>query len=275
LQMHIESFRRQGFTQAEMIALVACGHTLGGFRRNDFPEIVDASAPNGFSSFDGTIFKYDNTVVKEYIDDTTANPLIRTANVTTRSDLRIFSSDQNEFSQTCGTLFERMTNTVPKKVKLTEPVDPIEDKVWGVSLIPRNGSYVLWACLRCLSDNPSRTVTLFWKDHHTQSSGSFCPPAGCVVNSTSSSSSGVSSFGTSIALKGFVNYRFNTQVPLNTSISRFWFSVDENDGSGPKVIDNGGTEYVMDQDMVLVDPSRTTIIYGDIGTLLALVVGVS
>jgi catalase (peroxidase I) len=62
LQTHIESFRRQGFTQAEMIALVACGHTLGGVRRDDFPETVDASAPNGFANFDGTLFKYDNTV---------------------------------------------------------------------------------------------------------------------------------------------------------------------------------------------------------------------
>ena len=40
LASHIESFRRQGFTQSEMIALVACGHTLGGVRQADFPLIV-------------------------------------------------------------------------------------------------------------------------------------------------------------------------------------------------------------------------------------------
>ncbi|KAF8152647.1 heme peroxidase [Crassisporium funariophilum] len=281
LPTHIELFRRQGFNQAEMIALVACGHTLGGVRRDDFPEIVYASE---FADFDGTLSKFDNTVVTEYLDDTTTNPLIKSANVTTQSDLRIFSSDQNvtmqsiaspeKFSQTCGTLFERMINTVPKEVKLTEPVDPIENKVWGVSLIPQNGSYLLRVNLRRLSANPSRTVTLFWKEHHTQGSGSLCPPAGCVVNSTAPSSADVSSLGKSIGLKGFVNYRFNTEVPLSTSISRFWFSVDENDGSGPKIVDNGGSEYVIDQDAVLFDPSKTEILHADFPPAVKLVVGV-
>ncbi|KAG6804789.1 hypothetical protein H0H93_006710, partial [Arthromyces matolae] len=32
LQTHIASFERQGFNQTEMIALVACGHTIGGVR---------------------------------------------------------------------------------------------------------------------------------------------------------------------------------------------------------------------------------------------------
>ncbi len=40
LQTHTDVFRRQGFSQAEMITLVACGHTLGGVRSPDFPDIV-------------------------------------------------------------------------------------------------------------------------------------------------------------------------------------------------------------------------------------------
>lgn len=40
LASHIESFRRQGFNETEMIALVACGHTIGGVRQADFPLIV-------------------------------------------------------------------------------------------------------------------------------------------------------------------------------------------------------------------------------------------
>lgn len=44
LASHIESFRRQGFTQSEMIALVACGHSFGGVRSPDFPEIVPSAA---------------------------------------------------------------------------------------------------------------------------------------------------------------------------------------------------------------------------------------
>ncbi|GLB40889.1 putative peroxidase family protein [Lyophyllum shimeji] len=266
LQSHIDAFKRQGFTQAEMIALVACGHSLGGVRRDDFPQIVDATAPNGFANFDGIPLKFDNAVVTEYLDDTTANPLVKTANVTTRSDLRIFSSDGNatmqsiaspdNFSKTCATLLERMINTVPKDVTLTEPVEPIESKVGGVALIPQNGSYVLRASLRRLSTNPNRVVTMFWEERNGQ--GSFCPPAGCPVNSTSPSVSGVSSFAALKGVNKFATYIFNAQIPLNTSVSKFWFTVDEKDGSGPQVVDNGGSGFVIDQDTVLFDPSRTS-----------------
>ena len=34
-------FDRLGFNQEDMIALVACGHTLGGVHHADFPELVD------------------------------------------------------------------------------------------------------------------------------------------------------------------------------------------------------------------------------------------
>lgn len=37
---HIESFRKQGFNQEEMIGLVACGHAIGGVRSKDFSQIV-------------------------------------------------------------------------------------------------------------------------------------------------------------------------------------------------------------------------------------------
>ena len=49
LQSHTDSFRRQGFNQSEMIALVACGHTVGGVRKDDFPTIVDRA----FALFNG------------------------------------------------------------------------------------------------------------------------------------------------------------------------------------------------------------------------------
>lgn len=55
LQSHIDAFKRMGFTQSEMIQLVACGHTLGGVRSVDFPLIVpDDANGNGFGPFDNT-----------------------------------------------------------------------------------------------------------------------------------------------------------------------------------------------------------------------------
>jgi len=62
LAMHIEKFRLQGFNRTEMIALVACGHTLGGVRSPDFPDIVQpAPARDVFGFFDGTD-KFDHAV---------------------------------------------------------------------------------------------------------------------------------------------------------------------------------------------------------------------
>ncbi|KAG6842677.1 hypothetical protein H0H93_003854, partial [Arthromyces matolae] len=62
LQSHIASFQRQGFNQSEMIALVACGHTLGGVRSADFPTIVDESLGVDVADFDSTVNVFDPTV---------------------------------------------------------------------------------------------------------------------------------------------------------------------------------------------------------------------
>ncbi len=65
LQTHITEFKLQGFTQTEMISLVACGHTIGGVRNLDFPNIVPSSdGPNStlVDAFDSTIQEYDFTM---------------------------------------------------------------------------------------------------------------------------------------------------------------------------------------------------------------------
>ena len=51
LQSHIDNFKRQGFTQTEMITLVVCGHTVGGVRKADFPTIVNPD--QNFTLFNG------------------------------------------------------------------------------------------------------------------------------------------------------------------------------------------------------------------------------
>ena len=60
-----ESFRNQGFNQSEMIKLVACGHTMGGVRSLDFPQLV-MPGPNGdipdIDDFDDTM-QFDNLVL--------------------------------------------------------------------------------------------------------------------------------------------------------------------------------------------------------------------
>ncbi|KAJ7144386.1 heme peroxidase [Mycena epipterygia] len=97
LQSHIDSFARQGFTQTEMISLVACGHTFGGVQHAAFPDIVpelnDPTSTLSVAHFDTTFVHFDNNVAIEYISGTTQNPLVLGFNDTTNSDMRIFSSD--------------------------------------------------------------------------------------------------------------------------------------------------------------------------------------
>ena len=46
LATHTAAFDRQGFSATEMIALVACGHTIGGVHGVDFPQIVPITDPS-------------------------------------------------------------------------------------------------------------------------------------------------------------------------------------------------------------------------------------
>ncbi|KAF8158665.1 heme peroxidase [Mycena galopus ATCC 62051] len=143
LDSHIAAFARQGFTQTEMIGLVACGHTFGGVEQTPFPDIV---APTNGSSdtvshFDTTFVQFDNNVATEYIAGTTQNPLVVGVNDTTNSDKRIFGSDgnvtiasarrdtaKNRCPSTCADLFARMLNTVPSGVQLSDVITPLPVK---------------------------------------------------------------------------------------------------------------------------------------------------
>ncbi|KAG6822237.1 hypothetical protein H0H93_006052, partial [Arthromyces matolae] len=52
------------------------------------------------------------------------------------------------FNATCGSLLERMINTVPRGVTLTDPIEPFENKVTGFSFYTHNESYVMNVTLR-------------------------------------------------------------------------------------------------------------------------------
>lgn len=49
-------FEGAGFTQAELIQLTACGHTVGGVRSTDFPDMVAPGPGNALviQNFDAT-----------------------------------------------------------------------------------------------------------------------------------------------------------------------------------------------------------------------------
>ncbi|KAJ3513748.1 hypothetical protein NLJ89_g2773 [Agrocybe chaxingu] len=183
LSTHTALFKRQGFDETDMITLVACGHTLGGVRSHDFPTIVP---PNGdptisnFKLFDST-HAFDNNVIVQYLDGMTENPLVTVGNATLRSDLRIFSSDSNDtvsrlassetFMQSCSDVLERMLNTVPSDVTLTEPIDLLHAKVASSHLTIEQGEFVFKVTFRLTHPigatiKSTRTVKILWCDRY-------------------------------------------------------------------------------------------------------------
>ncbi|KAM0562921.1 hypothetical protein ACHAPJ_001761 [Fusarium lateritium] len=147
LNSAMAAFTKAGFTQQEMIALVACGHTVGGVHSTENPQIAGGKpSPSNKPKFDSTSTEFDNVVVKEYLSSNGANPLVFGRNETTNSDKRIFGSDKNvtmtkmkdpqTFQKTCATVFERLIDTVPSAVQLSEPIELVDVKPYVDKLEP-------------------------------------------------------------------------------------------------------------------------------------------
>ncbi|PPR02845.1 hypothetical protein CVT24_002323 [Panaeolus cyanescens] len=280
LQTHIENFRLQGFNPTEMIELVACGHTLGGVESADFPTIVDQppGLPSSFSesaAFDGTT-SFDTAVVTQYLDGSTLNPLVSGRNETTRSDLRIFSSDGNVtmkalsnpvvFKDRCKTLFERMLNTVPANVNLTEVIELIPEKPQQAALRIVNGTLTFFVALRVAVPvdetpiDPSR-FSLFWCDRYGD--GSNCQ-SGTANRIEGAGLYVPTQFHSPIMValgKAFHYYYFQAPIDPNRSVSHFWWEVTSGSASSEpaKVYNNGGTNYPLLQDDIFILPALTTI----------------
>lgn len=119
--------------------------------KGGFPDVVDASAvtsnnTNGGINFDSTRAAFDPVVVQEYLSWTgqKGGPLVTTNNVTTRSDLRLYESDNNAtmrsllaqgagFLDTCVDLMGRAMNTVPSSVHLSQPITALPVKPVNVT----------------------------------------------------------------------------------------------------------------------------------------------
>ncbi|KAH8101444.1 heme peroxidase [Cristinia sonorae] len=263
LTEHIANFARQGFTKEEMIGFIACGHTFGGVQHVAFPDIVPASTePNntsGNSPFDTTFTHFDNRIATEYLSSTTTNPLVVGHNVTTRSDFRIFNSDNNVtmskfadpdvFRMTCAKLFARMIDTVPKGVKLTEIIEPIKVKPVNVGLLwVGAGKISLQGEVRMWNMTP-RELTLRWKARDGSNSSRFSVPL--VLNT---------SHVTNPHVPGSPDLRSKwfdlLPVFLNStqSISKFWFEMKLNNGS-TVVEDLNGSGYHLQDAVMLANSS--------------------
>ncbi|THH33252.1 hypothetical protein EUX98_g890 [Antrodiella citrinella] len=270
LDSHIANFKRQGFTQEEMIGLVACGHTFGGTQHVSFPDIVPANTdPNntqGNVPFDTTSSQFDTKVLTEYLAGTTKNPLVVGTNDTTNSDKRIFASDKNAtvtklsdagtFASTCPTLLARMLNSVPKGVTLTDVISPLPVKPFLMQLLHGNSSAVqLSGQVRFwnMQENPKRKVTLLWADKN----GTSCSNCSLVLSHGQNQVSTFTPGNVSALWYSFMPPTAaapSAAVTLDdtTPMAKVWFEVDEGDGSKPVVQDQGGVGFALQDPRLMI-----------------------
>jgi hypothetical protein len=97
--------------------------------------------------FDLTVDVFDPLVVHEYLNGTGSQggPLVTSFNVSSRSDLRLYESDNNAtmiklanqgagFLNTCSGLLQRMIEVVPSSVTLSEIISPQQVKPINATL---------------------------------------------------------------------------------------------------------------------------------------------
>lgn len=141
LDTTLATFENAGFSQRDMIAMVACGHALGGVHSVDFPDLVEIPAdPENDTSvpFQSDNSQFHNGIITEFLANSTSNPLVVASNDTLNSDKRIFESDGRKtmkelmdgdsFKNMCGDIFTRMIDTVPTDVVLTDVIEPYDVK---------------------------------------------------------------------------------------------------------------------------------------------------
>ncbi|KAJ7207100.1 L-ascorbate oxidase [Mycena pura] len=269
------NFAKQGFNVSEMIQLVACGHTLGGVRSTDFPTVVPPAADPTkavFDLFDNTQ-QFDNVIVTQYLQSTTLDPLV-VMNQSMASDLRVFGSDGNvtmrsmstaeSFAQTCTTIFDKMLNTVPSTVTLTDEINLQSVKVSNVQLTVADTELQFQASVRLQLSSNTTNVKMYWCDRYGPAADCngglkrFAAPGGsATVSSPTSEAMGVS-------LK---KYQFVVPINATQSISKFWFMIDYGNGT-IITADNNGANYVVSQDDVLWVPTMSkaqSVLTGQIG----------
>ena len=145
-------FQRIGFSTAEMIAVTACGHTIGGVHASNFPDIVPVGSapPDDVVHFDSTTV-FDEKIASEYVAGKTTDPLSvgACAKVNKCSDVRVFSADNNvtitamadpaTFQSMCQTVLQKLIEVVPSGVVLTDPIAPYDIKPNALQLTLLDG----------------------------------------------------------------------------------------------------------------------------------------
>lgn len=253
-----------------MIAMVACGHTLGGVHGVDFPEITGNSSEAQVSFFEGSSSDssadFDNAVVTQYLDNATENPLVAGGNDTTNSDKRVFGVDGNTtmhaladpatFQSTCADILERMINAVPSSVTLSEVIDPIDIKPYMTTFaLNSNGTIDFVGRIRVrVSDGTNRNtndlaVHLTYADRDGTNTTT-------TITATHPSFQGGTSSG--LFRENFSWYEFATVLDPSTGISKFHVHITTPSTGAAQVFDNAGNGFPLD-DSILYQQSQSCL----------------
>ncbi|SPN98936.1 related to beta-1,3 exoglucanase precursor [Cephalotrichum gorgonifer] len=233
-----QQFHRMGFSAAEMVQLVACGHTIGGVHSSTNPDIVPlGTTPLDVRPLDSTPAVFDRKIVADYLDGTSENPLIRGPAVALNqhSDFRIFNSDSNQtvsamdgtaaFHHICRNVLGRMIDVIPAHVRLTAPIEPYNIRV-RTTQIP-------------LEDISSLTVTYHNRLGRPDCGGpcSFTVGREGVENGTGFDDT-------------FAFFPISRDIPASSGISSFTVSINKRNGSS-MYYDNNGKSYPMQDGIVI------------------------
>ncbi|KAL7943587.1 heme peroxidase [Trichoderma barbatum] len=261
---HTAAFARQGFNATEMIELVACGHTIGGVHGVDFPEIApfvpDDDPDNEHTvTFDKSPRFFENKVATEFISNTTQNPLVSGVNVTTQSDECIFNLDSgvtmrklaesnDYFISRCSILLERMLNTVPQNVVLTEPINfyPVKPR-FTCTDININGTITFSGVIRVadsLLTSPNTQVRLYFVPRN----GSDCSDATpCSVANGIGGKFGHATCVYNKCSATFSFFEYSLVVPVEQGASSFMVEIIGGDTGASVTYNNNGNGFPIEQ----------------------------
>ncbi|KAI1170310.1 heme peroxidase [Nemania sp. FL0916] len=266
-----QQFTRMGFSQEEMIQVVACGHSVGSVHELEFPEIVPVgTTSDGERPMDSTVHQFDNKVVTEYISGNTTNPMVVGPSVqaTRNSDFKVFNSDGNvtmqaladpeTFNNICATVLRKMIEVVPDGVVLTDPIQPYTVKPVDMQLTLNSGASTmqLSGLIRVRStdfgDDSAERVLLTYKD---RSGGDNCGELGCTY--TADLLGATQGFDDT-----FVWFPIDVDIPVASGISSFTLTVNMASGTS-NAYDNNGDSYPM-QDAILLQKPQSCLLEGNL-----------
>ncbi|KAI0840268.1 heme peroxidase [Hypoxylon sp. FL0890] len=264
-----QQFIRMGFNKTEMIQVTACGHSIGGVHEDEFPEIVPVgSTSNGEAPLDSTVAAFDNKIVTEYVNGNTTNPMVVGPSIkaTRNADFKVFSYDGNatvkamaaaaDFNGICATVLQKMIETVPDGVTLSDPIQPYFVKPVNMQLALNSGATTmqLTGLIRVrttdLGGDSVSSLTLKYKD---RSGGDNCGSASCQYTATLLG-----------ATQGFddqfVWFPIDASISTSTGISSFTLALNMASGT-TQTFDNNGNSYPM-QDAILIQKPQSCLLSG-------------